>query len=438
MNGNNDIEKLFREQFSGFRAEPSPGFWPKLSRKLQWQEFMNFGWDRFNVYYAGVMVVAAGVGLGILLTREPGTEPASQESGQITGQKERPETFLETREAPIHFESFADSLEAGDLSSGTEEKSAVERTVAEKETETPDKGSTDEKLREDMQERGEVIPSVSETGKNPPETLPPVADYHVTPLRGCVPLTVMCVSLSENADEFTWYFGDGGTSKEENPSYIYDEPGTYPLSLQVVNEAGGSVIARDTVRVYARPEAAFEISPENPDLPGEPVFFYNYSRNAVSYLWHFGDGQTSDAFEPLHTYQKAGEYDVLLVAYSEGGCVDSALVTDAFGGDDCHIVFPNAFRPDPGGPTGGYYNPNDPSNTVFHPVYRGVDEYQLRIFNRTGSLVFESDRVEIGWDGYINGTPARQDVYVWKARGTCINGKSFVKHGNLTLIWDRQ
>jgi len=53
-------------------------------------------------------------------------------------------------------------------------------------------------------------------------------------------------------------------------------------------------------------------------------------------------------------------------------------------------------------------------------------------------VVFESDRVEIGWDGYINGTPARQDVYVWKARGTCINGKSFVKHGNLTLIWDRQ
>ena len=438
MNGGNNIEKLFREQFEGYRAEPSPGFWPKLSRKLQWQEFLRFGWNRFNVYYAGVMVVAAGLSLAGLLTQEPGTETALKESVKINGEEEPPETEAGIGKEPVPFESLADSSTVTDQTTGTEGKRSFPAVTEEKKTEIPSFPASEQESRGIVKKEGEEMSSVAESEKKSMEILPPVADYHIGPLRGCVPHTVMCVSLSENADEFTWYFGDGGTSQEENPSYLYDEPGTYPVSLRVVNEAGESLMASDTVRVYARPEAAFEISPENPDLPGEPVFFYNYSRNADSYLWHFGDGKTSDAFEPLHRYDQAGQYDIILVAYSEGGCVDSALVTDAFGGDDCHIVFPNAFRPDPGGPTGGYYNPNDPSNTVFHPVCRGVDEYRLRIYNRTGTLVFESDRVEIGWDGYINGTPARQDVYVWKARGTFINGKSFVKHGNLTLIWDRQ
>ncbi len=109
MNGGNNIEKLFREQFEGYRAEPSPGFWPKLSRKLQWQEFLRFGWNRFNVYYAGVMVVAAGLSLAGLLTQEPGTETALKESVKINGEEEPPETEAGIGKEPVPFESLADS-----------------------------------------------------------------------------------------------------------------------------------------------------------------------------------------------------------------------------------------------------------------------------------------------------------------------------------------
>lgn len=98
------------------------------------------------------------------------------------------------------------------------------------------------------------------------------------------------------------------------------------------------------------------------------------------------------------------------------------------------IQFPNAFTPNANGPTNGYYTPSIPNNNVFHPVYKGVTEYHLSIFNRRGELIFESNEINIGWDGYINDRLAAQGVYVWKAHGRYSNGQSFTKFGNIMLI----
>ncbi len=99
-----------------------------------------------------------------------------------------------------------------------------------------------------------------------------------------------------------------------------------------------------------------------------------------------------------------------------------------------NIQFPNAFTPNSNGPTNGYYTPGLPNNDVFHPVYEGVVEYHLSIFNRRGELIFECNDINIGWDGYINDRLAAQGVYVWKARGKYSNGENFVKFGNVMLI----
>lgn len=98
------------------------------------------------------------------------------------------------------------------------------------------------------------------------------------------------------------------------------------------------------------------------------------------------------------------------------------------------IQFPNAFTPNSNGPTNGYYTPGLPNNDVFHPVYKGVVEYHLSIFNRRGELIFECNDINIGWDGYINNRLAAQGVYVWKARGKYSNGQNFIKAGNVMLI----
>jgi len=57
------------------------------------------------------------------------------------------------------------------------------------------------------------------------------------------------------------------------------------------------------------------------------------------------------------------------------------------------------------------------------------------IFNRWGDMVFESFDQDKGWDGYYNGEPAKQDVYVWKVAGKYSDGKNFVKTGDVTLLY---
>ncbi|MBA7535829.1 hypothetical protein ES705_28087 [subsurface metagenome] len=98
------------------------------------------------------------------------------------------------------------------------------------------------------------------------------------------------------------------------------------------------------------------------------------------------------------------------------------------------IQFPNAFTPNTNGPTNGYYTPGIPNNDVFHPTYKSVVEYHLSIFNRRGELIFESNDINVGWDGYINDRLVAQGVYIWKARGKYSNGENFVKFGNIMLI----
>jgi len=114
--------------------------------------------------------------------------------------------------------------------------------------------------------------------------------------------------------------------------------------------------------------------------------------------------------------------------------IDSLFTNQTLTPPQHTIQFPNAFTPNSNGPTNGYYTPGIPNNDVFHPVYKDVVEYYLNIYNRRGELIFESNDINVGWDGYINDRLTAQGVYIWKARGRYSNGQSFTKLGNVMLI----
>ena len=99
------------------------------------------------------------------------------------------------------------------------------------------------------------------------------------------------------------------------------------------------------------------------------------------------------------------------------------------------LRFPNAFKPNPAGPSGGV--PTRTKNYVFIPYPRNgikAGTYKLQIFNRYGEKIFESTDPEIGWDGYYRGDLCAQDVYVWKCNCIFENGKIYKKIGNVTLL----
>jgi hypothetical protein len=111
------------------------------------------------------------------------------------------------------------------------------------------------------------------------------------------------------------------------------------------------------------------------------------------------------------------------------------MVDNAFTGTAYFIEFPNAFIPNAGGPAGGLYSSkSDESAQIFHPEFYGISEYQLRIFSKRGLMIFESNDINIGWDGYFKGQLSEPGVYIWKVRGKYINGEPFVKTGDVTLL----
>jgi hypothetical protein len=113
------------------------------------------------------------------------------------------------------------------------------------------------------------------------------------------------------------------------------------------------------------------------------------------------------------------------------------LVKNAFSGSGCFIDFPNAFIPGSGGPAGGYYSiKTDEAARIFHPSTSGVIDYHLKIFSKLGILIFETNDINIGWDGYFKGQLCEPGVYIWKVRGTYKNGEPFVKMGDVTLLKD--
>jgi PKD repeat protein len=261
------------------------------------------------------------------------------------------------------------------------------------------------------------------------------AAFDLSVSAGCLPLKVMFSNRSTGSDSCRWIFGDGGMSAETEPQWIFDDPGEYKVTLKVFGPGGAVSSSTKIITVYPRPDARFEIEPQSPIIPDDQIRFVNYSVDAVRYLWEFGDDNRSDAFEPEHKYNRYGRYNVRLIAWSEHGCSDTLLLTDAFAGSGCFITFPNAFIPNSDGPSGGNYSKkSDESAQIFHPVTSGVSEFQLRIFTRTGFLLFESNDINTGWDGYHKGQLCDPGVYIWKVRGTYKNGEQFVKMGDLTLL----
>jgi gliding motility-associated-like protein len=115
------------------------------------------------------------------------------------------------------------------------------------------------------------------------------------------------------------------------------------------------------------------------------------------------------------------------------GCTDTTEAT-IFVDEDGILVFPNAFTPNQDGPNGGIYSENDHSNDVFYPYYENVSEFHMEVYSRWGVLLFETDDIRTGWDGYYKGKLLARDVYVWKASGKYSSGTEFLKTGTILLV----
>jgi len=253
---------------------------------------------------------------------------------------------------------------------------------------------------------------------------------------GCAPLTIQFQNNSLYAKNYEWDFGDGFKSNEENPVHTYVEGGVYSISLIAYGDGGQAVdVHVDSVEVYGLPRAYFIAQPKVVFIPSDPMVLFNLSENATQFFWDFGDGFTSTEVSPTHYYLQAGEYNITLIAQNGYGCRDTFMIEKAVKAESGGTVkVPNAFTPNPNGGNGGFISNGEYNNDVFYPMVEGAENYKFTVFNRWGELLFESNDVKIGWDGYYRGVLCKQDVYVWKVELFFSDGTKKTTTGDLLLL----
>ena len=282
----------------------------------------------------------------------------------------------------------------------------------------------------------------SDSVRHPVTILPiaPIADFDSIP-SGCSPLTVDINNTSLNVTApgttYNWDFGDGNYSTQKNPTYTYFTAGTYRITLTVTGP-GGSDIKSQLVNAYVSPKAYFEVTPTFVFVNDEKVRCFNLSQNADYFLWEFGDGDTSKVRDPFHKYMEEGIFDITLHAYSANGCMDSWTLSPGVTVEPAGVLrFATVFSPSKDGPidmdhlpTGG----EQMDQFFFPPIREKVLNYKLQVFNRWGTLIFQSDDVNRPWNGYYKNKLCKQGVYVWFVEGKYANGKPFKKTGDITLL----
>jgi len=122
-----------------------------------------------------------------------------------------------------------------------------------------------------------------------------------------------------------WNFGDGTTSTVNDPSHIYNVPGTYIVNLVVTTENQCLSVGSDTIRVYKTPELSI-VGKDTLCISAVEGFsgVLTLPDSTIKWQWSFGNGSTSQIQNPTVTYGTTGNYNIGLIATNKLGCADTA------------------------------------------------------------------------------------------------------------------
>jgi len=313
---------------------------------------------------------------------------------------------------------------------------------------------------------------------------------------GCEPLNVLAVNNSTGADYSNWNFGDGSSATDFEPGHTFNNDGLFTVTLSVENffgctdevtgtilifplpviiVTGGDLICSgDTVHLSVSGDYSFawenngfisDTLISNPfafpdstavytvtatdenncsisgstevlvqDIPfinfedtslfiGEEFLFDSEVMAGVSYLWTPPNGLScTDCPNPIISTQESMVYTVVMT--DSLGCytVTKSIIIEIM--EDYTVAVPSAFTPN-----------GDGSNDIIYVMGHGIEELlEFSIYNRWGQLLFRTDDINKGWDGYYNGQLQNIETYSWTATAKTYAGTTIKKQGMLNLL----
>lgn len=183
-----------------------------------------------------------------------------------------------------------------------------------------------------------------------------------------------------------------------------------PLSIQAV------VRSNDDLALWLpRTEISLPLAKVEPEI--------KTSLPITSWKWDFGDGNISAEAQPIHSYQKPGIYAIRAAVTTQKGCtLTQSQKIEVLAGD--LLAFPQSFSPN-----------GDGISDTFQAQSVPLQSFLLKVFNRTGKLVYQTSSPAFIWDGKnLNGSPLPASVYVCVVEALTQEGENLEKRFNLLLI----
>jgi len=219
---------------------------------------------------------------------------------------------------------------------------------------------------------------------------------------------------------YDWNMGDSSRFSVRNVKYSYNKTGVFDIKLTVFSEFGCKDSAEQKVKVIFLPNGITYdsiVTRENYDTK-------LMARNAdsASYLWNpslfLNDNTLKD---PIFNGNQPTTFTIKITDLYKCTFVDTLKV---YFFKTVNILVPKAFTPN-------YDNLND----EIKPILLGIKEFRyFKIYNRWGTLLFNSKESKVGWNGTYKGALQPMDTYTWVASGIDIDGKTVSRSGNFLLV----
>lgn len=230
---------------------------------------------------------------------------------------------------------------------------------------------------------------------------------------------------NSRVSSYRWTLDDGSIQTGDQVTRVYTS-GSKTIHLRVSNgvcaDSSSVTINFDRTRVKAAFSAPAFI------CPLDTAKFTDQSTGPViSWLWDFGNGQTSTLKQPpLQNYATQAQLQVFtarLTVTAANGCADFTTQQIQVP-NNCYIAVPTGFTPN-----------GDGLNDYLYPLsaYKATN-LEFKVYNRYGQLVWQTTDWTHKWDGTLNGRPQDSGTYVWHLSYTDDKGKNIKLKGTTNLI----
>lgn len=251
--------------------------------------------------------------------------------------------------------------------------------------------------------------------------------YTTVPDTSCFGDGAVLRATSAADNQLNWYYNQTDPEPFHVGFSYATPPVVFPVTYYLEPQSPEGCVNQRipiTATVFPDEELTLVSSADIAEMPFAVVDFGTNSTISLDqWSWNFGDGNSSELSDPTHEYQFPGIYEVQVKTEDINGCEMTATklieVKKIVG-----VNMPSAFSPN-----------EDGFNDTYYIGYNNLTTFNIKVFNRWGQMVFESDNPDFEWNGTdLSGVPVNEGVYVFVVQATDFDGQDITESRTVTLL----